>query len=59
MTLVRRGARRRRVRIWVGVALAAGVVLALGPLVEMPPLGALIVRGCNRERSWRIYASRT
>jgi hypothetical protein len=36
MKLVRRSARRRRVRAWViGAALAAGVLLALGPLAEL------------------------
>jgi anti-sigma factor RsiW len=36
MKVVRRSARRRRMRVWViAAALAAGVVLALGPLVEL------------------------
>jgi hypothetical protein len=40
MKLVRRSARRRRIRAWViGAALATGVLLALGPLVEW---GALV-----------------
>jgi len=39
MKLVRRSARRRRVRAWViGSALAIGILLALGPLVELATL---------------------
>jgi hypothetical protein len=39
MTLVRRSARRRRLRAWViGAALATGVLLALGPLVGLGTL---------------------
>jgi hypothetical protein len=39
MKLVRRDARRRRVRTWViGTALAMGILLALGPLAELAML---------------------
>ena len=45
MTRVRRSARRRRVRVWViGAALAVGVLLALGPLVEVATLATSAAR---------------
>ena len=45
MTHVRRSARRRRVRVWViGAALAVGILLALGPLVEVATLATSAAR---------------
>jgi hypothetical protein len=45
MTVVRRGATRRRLRIFViGVALTAGVLLAFGPLVDVATLAVSAAR---------------
>jgi len=45
MKLVRHSARRRRVRMWViAAALATGVLLALGPLVEVATLATSAAR---------------
>ena len=45
MKQVRRSARRRRLRVWVvGSALAIGVLVAFGPLVELARLAESLIR---------------